>query len=294
MYGTLNMFIVKQEISKNVPDKSKRFEALCRIIRTTREYQNCKKLYDIFVIEVANQLHKIGIKDSNQAVIYLDLMLRNGDLSITGKNDYHLFKNDYEYACELFGARSIGGISVCRHMSALTADILNIEYYASWLNGKYICSIDEIDNQEPFNHAVVGIIVDDGKIIYDPTSSSFAALTKSTIYTIKSQARVAETFASFTSLTSPGDLIMLNSQQYLVNPENQNELAEVWYTPLKMINTEEFQKLVKETDMLYGNTRRKNEEFKSNIAEIAKEIVKLESQLHPHSDGKILKWELKQ
>lgn len=294
MCGTLNMFIVKKEINKNVTDKAKRFEALCRIIRTTREYQNCKKLYDLFVIEVANYLHEIGIKDSSQAIIYLDLLLRNGELSITGKNDYHLYKNDYEYACELFGARTIGGISVCRHMSALTTDILNIEHYAAWLNGKYIRSIDEIDNQEPFNHAVVGIIVDDGKIIYDPTASSFASLPKEKIYTIKSQARVAETFISYTSLASIGDLIILNSQQYLVNPESQSELAEVWYTPFKAVNIEEFKKLAKETNELYQDTYPKVKEFKSNIADIAKEIVKLESQLHPHSDDKILKWELKQ
>ncbi|MDE5888646.1 MAG: hypothetical protein K2H20_01355 [Bacilli bacterium] len=254
MYKNLNMFVIEKEINKNVAEKGKQFEAMCRLMRTTKEYHECKKLYDIYVVEIANYLHNLGIKNSEHAVIYLDLLLRNGMLSITGRNDYHLYKNDKEFLCELFGARSIGGISVCRHMSALTADILNIEYYSSWLNGKYIFNIDEIESKEPFLHAIVGVVCEGGKIIYDPTSSSFAAEPKDIIYSQKSQARIAETFTSFTDLALPGDFILLNNKQFLVNPTNEEELVEVWYTPLKKVDKEEFDESVKTITTLYNDT----------------------------------------
>lgn len=292
MYNSLDMFVIEKEISKNVSDKGKRFEAMCKLIRTTKEYQECANLYKIYVIEAANFLHQMGINDPEIAVIYLDLMLKNGLFSITGQNTYHLFKNDNEHPCELFGARTLSGTSVCRHMSALTADILNIEHYAGWLNVKNISSIEEINDNSPFLHAVVGVVCSGGKIIYDPTASSFAGLPKDMTYTEKSQARVVETFISFSEYALPGDLMLLNNQQYIINPENFQELEEVWYAPIKEVNLSEFKERIKETKELYQDTGIEAQSFKRNIEDIAKRIVELESIIQPHSDEKILKWEL--
>ncbi len=294
MSQSLDMFVIEKEINKNVIDPKKRYRAMCRFIKTTKEYSECKPLYDIFISEVANYIHNIGIKEPDQATIFLDLLLKNGILSITKQNNYHLYKNDREYVSELFGARSISGVSVYRHMSSLISDILNMEHYASWLNGRYISSIAEIDSENPYNHAVVGVVCNNGKIIYDPTTGSFAAAPQNIIYSEKSQSRIAETFISFTELAIPGEYLLLNSEQYLINPDNEQELIEVWYTPLKMILKDEFDKAVEEMTLLYRNKFYEICDFKKSLENTMQRIANLESLLHPHSDSKILKWELNQ
>lgn len=293
MNNTLDMLVVEQEINKNVLAKEKRYRAISKMLRTTEEYKECKKLYDFYVCEIAKYIHNLGINNVETASIYFDLLLRNGILSVTGTNNYHLYKNDKECLSELLGVRTIGGISVCRHMSALASDILSIEYNASWLNCKYISSLKESEDRE-FLHAIVGITTDEGKILYDPTTSSFAARPKDEEQILTFEGRLAETYISFSAFAEPGDLILLNKEQYLVNEANAQELINVWYTPFANVNREKFNKLIKETKELYKDTQKEIKNLKDSISNIANEIVVLEESLLPHSDSPILKWQLHQ
>lgn len=294
MSNYIDMSTIEKEIEKNVSDPQNQFKALCQFIRTTEEYKECMYLYNFFVSEVANFIRNIGVEDSISAVIYLDLLLKNGMLSVTGQNKYHLYKNDRDFTSELFGARTLSGTSVCRHMSALTADILNFDYYASWLNSRYIENVEEISVDSEFLHAVVGFVCDSEKLIYDPTCSSFAALPDDPKYIEVSQNRVAKTFISYTSLVDIGDHILLNSKQSIVNPANEKELEIVWYTPFKQENLLEFINQANKINLLYKETSKEILNFRKNIMAIIKRIVELETKLHPRSDKKILKWELTQ
>lgn len=294
MNNLLDMLTIEKEINKNVLNNANRYEAIGKILRTTEEYYGCKRLYDFFVCEIAHHIHSVGINNSEAAIIYFDLLLRNGILSVTNKNDYHLFKYEKEFLPELLGARAISGASVCRHMSALTADVLNIEHYASWLNVRYIESPEELEKENPYLHAVVGLIGKNGKIIYDPTSSSFASEPQNKEYTLKTGSRIAETFISFTSLTEVGDLILLNPQQCLVNTEYEKELINVWYTPFEEVILNDYLNLVKQTTKLYRDTLNEIQYLKKNARDIIEEIVDLEQRLQPHGDTPILKWQLHQ
>lgn len=290
-YEYLDMLTIKKEIDKNVKDRDAVISGVARFLRTTSTYRECRSLYDYYVLEVAKFIRNFDFFDSIEATLFLDYLLRNGFLSSTGHNIYHMYNYDTEYLFDLMGARTISGVSICRHMASLVTDVLNVDYIAGWLNVKSGDTIRQLRKEENlFNHAVVGVENSGSKIIYDPTVSAFAGRVGFNFGKIDEINRISEVFHSYLGTDRVCKYFLINSKRAKLKDENWDEAKIVYDCPMLLVDEDTFRDKVKKIDGLCKHNFLEISDFVARMKELTINISELEKELTPRSDEPIKKW----
>lgn len=153
---------------------------LCKRLERTEAFRRMCENYFTFVHEVAKFAKQFDLKSSKEVLLFFEMMMKNGYFSETHNHEYRKFNYVHPEMSGTVGAQVTTGSCVCRHMSAIFCDLLyqmNISGCNVIVKINYEDEIKKflrIGNKKEFNHAVVGIVEDGVKFIYDPTHATFA------------------------------------------------------------------------------------------------------------------------
>lgn len=148
------------------------------ILMSTNTYYNCLKEYNSLLCDVADLFYNIGIRNPLAISELYKLYLDEGCFSYKGKNEYHLFNNDYfDYLSELYGTRVMTGYSICRHNAGMLTDLINVmggrasNIFVSPIENPSKSNTKDLFllKREKYDHLVTGIIENKTKYLYDPT-----------------------------------------------------------------------------------------------------------------------------
>lgn len=152
------------------------------LISKTKEYKECKNLYDNYIKTIAMFMRSIGVDDSlDVGMLYME-MLYGGFLSAPGTFKYHKYAIDNDYCSPVMGARITSGQAVCRHIASSLVDLYReLGFTAAYVSVKGIKNdIRSVIREKilPFksDHAVVMVGDNYGKYIIDPTWGTVAVL----------------------------------------------------------------------------------------------------------------------
>lgn len=273
-------------------DTSYIVEEMSNITRNSLEYKECAELYDKYLETLADFIRDFGFRNSREAVLYFDAFMNAGVFSQTFNNEYYNFKNDILMTTELLGARVVSGRCVCRHYASFAADLFNkLNILATPLMVKRECELNpEVALRNPrleMEHAVVGVVDETKKYIYDPTNSLFADEADIEFEDERYRPYVAK---------PTGDefdghyLLYLGTKTF--NRKYRESGAIVSGLAMLRLDKEELSELhesveqtvIKRVDDITG--------FMLDNKKIVAEIARLEGMISPHSDEPIKKWTL--
>lgn len=259
-------------------------------IRKTSDYKKCVDLYNEYIKRLADFISKFNFTNIKEITFYFDMLLTNGFLSSNFRNIYKNYDNDNNYIVEILGARTLGGASVCRHMSALAADCLNelgekaeILTVANTDNITNLNSTKDLENLS-WSHGVVGIADKTSKFLYDPTTSRLCGKSN------KSNPALEE-FITKISFVNPDSYLVISPKQYSFS-KSHNSLYELSKLPLETLNENEIFALREKIINIFAINENLACQFAIENLNLIKEISGLESNICPHSDSPILKWQL--
>lgn len=149
-------------------------------LEKTGVYSRLSENYFTFIHHVVKFAKQFGLKDSKDVILLFELMIKNGLFSATGKHEYRSYKYIYPEVHGTLGAQVMTGTCVCRHMSSVFADLL---YRMNMQGCNVIVKVNREDEikkflkmgrKKEFNHAVLGVVENCGKYVYDPVNAVFA------------------------------------------------------------------------------------------------------------------------
>lgn len=302
----IDILKAKEEFEKIDPSMVDIFVCMC--LSATRTYKECEELYQRFVFEVASFMRKnYGFINSLEAAIFVDYLLWSGVLSRTGENVYHDFTYGQDLALGLLGTGAITGKSVCRHMTALVVDILNVDYTAcnlcvtlsrnrdaAILNSK----IQTCDTVGGYDHAVAGVLYDDikrEKILYDPTHRIFAGAVYDEVGKMDWANRIAYVCGRAASKFDPS----LYNNAYILrkgilnleynNEDEKRRCNEIGNAMFKHYLWK-FNDVYKEVSKVITESQSEINAFSESTKELKERIGELADSLCPKGDEPIKKW----
>lgn len=149
-------------------------------LEETDVYRRMSENYFTFVHKVAQFAKQFGLKDSKEVLLFFEIMIQNGYFSETSNHQYRKYNYIYPEVHGTLGSQVMTGSCVCRHMSSLFADLM---YQMNMTGCNVVVKINyedtvkkflKIGRKKEFNHAVLGVVEEDKKFIYDPTNMVFA------------------------------------------------------------------------------------------------------------------------
>ena len=274
-------------------DKSYIIEEMADVTRNSSEYKECAELYDKYLDILADFIRDFGFRNSREAVLYFDALMNAGALSQTFNDEYYNFKNDILMTTELLGARVVSGRCVCRHYSSFAADMFNkLDIVAAPLMVKRECELNpEVALHNPrleMNHAVVGILDETKKYIYDPTSSLFADEADIEFKDERYRPYVAKP----TGGEFEGHYLLYLGTRATFNRKYREKSTIINALPMLRLDTEELSELHESVEASLTKRIDDVTGFMIDNKELVTEIARLEGMISPHSDEPIKKWVL--
>ncbi len=263
-------------------------QELLETLRTTATYSELKAMYDEYIKDVAKLIRFLNLKSAKEVLIYLQGMMENGFFSTSFDHKYKIYKNEFDYVEELYGAKVITGKSVCRHMSSFFCDVLNELNYTA---ANVTCAINRDDpfkqmrrNKVIPNHSVTGVVDRGEKLIFDPTGGVFAVVP--------------------TTLDNQDDYfihvseVLGDEKKYIImcpSLENNNfgredKLEKLNSTKLSKMSKYEFEYLFNQTMKVLEGSHFFLMDFFARHQKQSKDIEALYKELSPYSDEPIRKW----
>lgn len=265
-------------------------ELIANQLRNSSTYHECVREYNQYIKEVAKLIRNLGFKSSKDVVTYLQLLLDTGHFSKYMNHRYKKFNYENEYITELCGARVMTGKSVCRHMSTFFADVLNqLGYTAAniQVNTTEKDPIKVATNEHRIpNHAIVGVMDQGEKFMYDPTSGLFTTPPKGISFEEPESVLISEYVA-------PKDnkrYVIIDPKSKILNPQREKQLSILNTARSMTITPGEAEYLRNKAEIIYRGNAHNQYEFFTSQEERRAKIAELYSDLCPHSDSKIKKW----
>lgn len=262
-------------------------------LRNTSTYHECVKEYNQYIKEVARLIKHLGFKSSKDVVAYLQLLLETGHFSKYMNHRYKKFNHENEYITELCGARVLTGKSVCRHMSTFFADVLNQLGYTAANIQVNTAEKDPIriaiDEHRIPNHAIVGVMDQGQKFMFDPTSGLYTTPAKGISYEEPESALVSE----YVSNQGPKRYVIIDPKSKILNPQREKQLKILNSAKEMTITTGEAEYLKNKAVLIYRGNAHNQFQFFTSQEERRAKIAELYSDLCPHSDSKIKEWTIR-
>lgn len=261
-------------------------EELLNIIRETKEYKKCLRLYDEYITQVASLIKQFDLKESLNTTILLDILLKSGYITYNDNPTFKSFNNEITLVPELTGARVVSGYSVCRHQACFSKDILNeLNYQSAVL---HVMKSEEPDIKKiitspslSLNHAVVVIGDEDGKYIYDPTASVFAETAKK----YYEKEIYSQLLAS--SIGNKPFFYFIGDKLEALNKYNNYNYEELFKKDYKELDADDIEQRREILRFVIKACQDMLTEFKVQNIDLMKEISELEQQVVPHSNEEI-------
>lgn len=282
------VYFVAVELYKKWKSPNDIIAIIVKELRNSDEYKKCIELYGEYIKRLADYIDKYQFNNIKEIIFYFDFLLKSGALSSKLKNKYYNFKYDRNYIVELLGARTAGGASVCRHMSALAADCFNeLGYAAEMLVVENTADISNLSfgnflHKRNWSHSVVGIKDNETKFLYDPT---IARLSGKTSVNDESLSR----YISKITFTQDDSFLIINPIQHSFSKKH-NSLQTITSLDLEQLDEDYLMSLKERIYEIYKSNQNANIKFTLENHQLLEEIAFLESCISPHSDEKITSW----
>ena len=262
-------------------------------LEKTGVYSRLSENYFTFIHHVAKFAKQFGLKDSKEVILLFETMIKNGLFSATGKHEYRSYKYTYPEIHGTLGAQVMTGTCVCRHMSSVFADLL---YRMNMQGCNVIVKVNREDEikkflkmgrKKEFNHAVLGVVEDGKKYIYDPVNATFAGRCESKFkgYTLDEVA-VGEVKNRLGYYFPDSNSMSLN-KLHMENLKSYNKAS------LDIIEQEDINKKRERIMALYNDNADMFDEFYNKFLSLLQEIANDVKQIMPKVDEELTEWVLK-
>jgi hypothetical protein len=278
---------ISSEIKKEViPEDQK----IINILRESSTYKECIKEYNEYIYEAAMLIRHLGFTSAKEVVAYLQKLLDNGYFSKNMNHQYQKFQYETEYVTELCGARVLTGKSVCRHTSSFFTDILNqLGYTAACIQG-VSTEKDPINiatnNHRISNHAIVGVIENGQKFMYDTTIGAY--LTPATGISFETPESVL--ISQYVTNNEKKHYLVIDPKSKILNPHRRLQIGRLSKTRIMTITKEEVDLLKTKAEIILQGNKNNQYEFFSKQEQRREKIERLYSELCPFGDTKPKKW----
>lgn len=262
-------------------------------LEKTDVYRRLCEHYFTFVHEVAKFAKQFNLKSTKEVILFFELMMENGYFSETGNHAYRKFKHVYTEMDGTTGAQVMTGECVCRHMSSIFCDLL---HQMNMTGCNVVVKINHDDEVKKFlrfgkkkvyNHAVVGVVEDDMKYIYDPTHGTFAGKCE-TKFKGHGKDEVA-----FGTVKGKDSYYFPSHELCSLNKLHLDKYREYVKASMGEIDPFEIEKLRIEANIRYIQNYDMFEKFYFEFVTLLQEIADDVRQLMPKSDEEIKEWVLK-
>lgn len=268
-------------------------ELMATKMRTTSTYHECVKEYNQYIKEVARLIRHLGFTSSKDVVTYLQILLETGHFSKNMNHRYKKFKHEIEYTTELCGARVLSGKSVCRHMSTFFADVLtqlgytaaNIQVIATEKDPVKIAT----NEYRRSNHAIVGVMDQGQKFMFDPTSGLFTTPARGISYDTPESVLISE----YVDSNPKKRYVIIDPKSRELNPQRAQQVKALNIAKEMTITQGEAEFLKNKAEIIYRGNVHNQYQFFISQEERREKITKLYSELCPYSDSSIKEWTLK-
>ena len=262
-------------------------------LENTPVYSRMCENYFTYLHKLAQFLRKFEIKDTKELLCLLEILMKEGYYSYDFSHEYHKYKHNTGEMSGTTGAHVVTGKCVCRHMASFFSDLLykcKIDSCNISARVRYEDEVKEFlkGRKQEFNHAVVGIVEDDSRFIFDPTNDVFVGSSDTKFRGFK--------------MNDVGQTILKGHNTYVFTAEAEslwmNKLHLEEYKKYKNAKMEELD-IAKITEFrrkamaLYVKNKAEFDSFYKSMAGLLKEIHDDLIMLSPKSDEEIKEWVLK-
>ena len=277
---------ISSETKKVTPEE---VEEITALIRHSSTYKECIREYNTFIKETAKFIRSIGFASAKDIVAYLQVLLDNGYFSEHMNHSYQKYQYEKEYVTELCGAKVSTGKCVCRHMSGLFADILstlgytaaNIQVFTTTKNPTSIAT----NKKRISDHALVGVVENGERFMYDPTSGLFTTRATSIQTNIPELPLISEY-----AIPNKRIYVILDPISKVLNPQREKQMILFNLAKIATITCEEAEFIKNKAGIIFRGNEQQQYNFFNEQKERISKISKLYSELSPHSDKPIKKW----
>lgn len=236
------------------------------IIRETDEYKELVKAYNEYILGIANILENDDMSTYCKLHVFSELLSKSV-LSVSEQYKGAEYSKDSIYLNELTGARVIQGTGVCRHVSVLLNDVLNISGQTSCV--LTVSTKDDLISRIKGDHAVVGIVEDNKKYAFDPLRNA--------IYTHNNE---IEDSKQLDNIFMPDDHLYLTDMSFIFNENNLDNLSKFDEVQFKQFTENDLEIDINEI-LRMTDTFVKGLTFKYNNKELYEKLSGLEDTIFP-------------
>ncbi|MGN0966166.1 MAG: hypothetical protein ACI4OP_01020 [Candidatus Coprovivens sp.] len=262
-------------------------------LEETDVYRRMSENYFTFVHKVAEFAKQFGLKSSKEVLLFFEVMIQNGYFSETSNHEYRKYNYIYPEVHGTLGSQVMTGSCVCRHMSSLFSDLM---YQMNMTGCNVVVKINYEDtlkqflkkgSKKEFNHAVLGVVEEDKKFIYDPTNMVFAGRTDKKI-----RGYSKDEIAVGPVKEQEGIFIPAKSSVSL-NKLHMDALKAYNKASMAYVDQVEIEKLRAKITMLYIKNFDMFVKFYFEFVTLLQDIAADVKQLMPKTDEELKEWVLK-
>lgn len=262
-------------------------------LEETDVYRRMSENYFTFVHKVAEFAKQFGLKSSKEVLLFFEVMIQNGYFSETSNHEYRKYNYIYPEVHGTLGSQVMTGSCVCRHMSSLFADLM---YQMNMTGCNVVVKINYEDTlkkflkmgrKKEFNHAVLGVVEEDKKFIYDPTNMVFAGRTDKKIRGYSKDEIAVGPVKEQEGIFIPAE----NSVS--LNKLHMDALKAYNKASMDYVDQVEIEKLRAEITMLYIKNFDMFEKFYFEFMTLLQDIAADVKQIMPKTDEELKEWVLK-
>jgi len=271
---------------------------IANALRETSVYKECFGLYKEYIKDLAAFIKQFSFSNPKEIFLYFDFLFQHGLLSYNMQNNYYTYKNEIEYMEELLGARVLSGTSVCRHKASLVADVFKeLRYDAIVLLCTFTTNdiLNELFLFPKLNHAVVGVMHENKKIIYDPQNSLILGNTQ-----IQNGKKISNSYIAQDPCDDNEQVLFLAYNQISYNQNRGVDIDFISQAPLERFTKkdlsclrEQMEELLAINQIQYILEEGDAIQFFDKNKKKCEEIARLEKELHPYSDGPVLEYKVR-